>query len=108
MISNAFAQAAPATVGGFDQTLLMLVLMFVVMYFLIMRPQMKKAKEHKLMLAALQKGDEVIFGGGTLGKVVKVADNYVNVEIASGIEITVQKGSVTTLLPKGTLKSVAG
>lgn len=106
MISNAFAQGAAAS-PGFDQTLLMMILMFVVLYFLIMRPQMKKAKEHKLMLAALQKGDEVVFAGGTLGKVTKVTDAYVNVEIASGIEVTVQKGAVTTLLPKGTLKSVA-
>ncbi|MBM3395020.1 MAG: preprotein translocase subunit YajC [Betaproteobacteria bacterium] len=104
MISNAYAQA-PAGPGGLDPTLLMMILMFVVLYFLIMRPQMKKAKEHRQMLAALQKGDEVVIGGGTLGKVTKVTDNYVNVEIASEVEVTVQKGSVTTLLPKGTLKS---
>lgn len=108
MISNAFAQGAPAGPGGFDQTLLMMILMFVVLYFLIMRPQMKKAKEHKLMLAALQKGDEVVFAGGTLGKVTKVTDNYVTVEISSSVEVTVQRGAVTTLLPKGTLKSAAG
>lgn len=107
MISNAYAQGAAAA-PAFDQTMIMMILMFVVIYFLIMRPQMKKAKEQKLMLAALQKGDEVVISGGTLGKLTKVTDAYVSVEIASNVEITVQRGAVTTLLPKGTLKSVAG
>lgn len=107
MISNAFAQGAPAA-GGFDQTLIMMIVMFVAVYFIIMRPQMKKAKEQKLMLAALQKGDEVIIAGGTLGKITKVTDNYVTVEIANNVEVTVQRGAVNTLLPKGTLKSVTG
>lgn len=108
MISVAYAQAAPAT-GGMDLMGLMpLILMFILLYFLMLRPQMKKAKEHKQMLAALQKGDEVVVSGGTLGKVTKVGDSYVNVEIANNVEVVVQKGSVTTLLPKGTIKSAAG
>lgn len=106
MISNAYAQAASA--GGMDLMGLMpLILMFVLLYFLMLRPQMKKAKEHKQMLAALQKGDEVIVSGGTLGKITKVGESYINVEIAANVEVVVQKGSITTLLPKGTLKSAA-
>jgi preprotein translocase subunit YajC len=77
--------------------------MFVIMYFILIRPQMKKAKEHKTMLEALQKGDEVI-AVGILGKIAKISDNYLSLEIASGVTIQVQKSAVTTLLPKGTLK----
>ncbi|HWA11715.1 MAG TPA: preprotein translocase subunit YajC [Burkholderiales bacterium] len=79
--------------------------LFALMYFMMIRPQAKRAKEHRAMLAALQKGDEVVTAGGTLGKVTKVGDNYVSVEIAPNVEIQVQKPSITTLLPKGTLKN---
>jgi preprotein translocase subunit YajC len=79
--------------------------MFVLLYFLLLRPQMKRAKEHKQMLTSLQKGDEVVTSGGTLGKVTNVGDSYVKVEIAPEVEITVQKPSIQTLLPKGTIKS---
>jgi preprotein translocase subunit YajC len=79
--------------------------MFVLLYFLLLRPQMKRAKEHKQMLSSLQKGDEVVTSGGTLGKVTNVGDSYVKVEIAPEVEITVQKPSIQTLLPKGTIKS---
>ncbi len=109
-ISNAFAQtagtAADAGIMGNLTTFLPLVLMFVVMYFLMIRPQQKRAKEQKSMMDALAKGDEVITAGGILGKVAKVNDSYVTVEIAAGTEIVVQKASITTLLPKGTLKSL--
>jgi preprotein translocase subunit YajC len=109
-ISNAYAQtagtAADAGIMGNLTTFLPLVLMFVVMYFLMIRPQQKRAKEQKSMMDALAKGDEVITAGGILGKVAKVNDSYVTVEIAAGTEIVVQKASVTTLLPKGTLKSL--
>ena len=105
LISNAYAQAAPAA-GGLDLFgLLPLVLMFVLLYFLMIRPQTKRAKEHDAMLAGLQKGDEVVTAGGTLGKVTNVGDNFVSVEIAPNVEIQVQKPSITTLLPKGTIKS---
>lgn len=87
-------------------TFLPLILMFVVMYFLMIRPQQKRAKEQKAMMDALAKGDEVITAGGILGKVSKVNDTYVTVEIAPNTEIVVQKHSVTTLLPKGTIKSL--
>ncbi|MGD2141029.1 MAG: preprotein translocase subunit YajC [Burkholderiales bacterium] len=85
--------------------LMPLVLLFVLLYFLMIRPQAKRAKEHRAMLQALQKGDEVVTSGGTLGKVINVGDQFVTVEIAPSVEIKVQKASVQTLLPKGTLKS---
>ncbi len=106
-ISPAFAQAAPAPGGhpGFIG-LLPIILMFVLLYFLMIRPQMKRAKEQKAMIEALQKGDEVITAGGVLGRITRIADPYVSVEIAPNTEITVQKAAVQVLLPKGTLKSV--
>ncbi len=79
--------------------------MFVVLYFLMIRPQAKRAKEHKSMLGALAKGDEVVAGGGMLGKVTKVSENYVSIEIASNVEIQVQKPSIQLVLPKGTIKN---
>ena len=87
-------------------TFLPLILMFVVMYFLMIRPQQKRAKEQKAMMDALAKGDEVITAGGILGKVSKVNDTYVTVEVSPNTEIVVQKHSITTLLPKGTIKSL--
>jgi preprotein translocase subunit YajC len=85
-----------------------IILMFVLLYFLMIRPQMKRAKEQKQMIEALQKGDEVITAGGVLGRITKLADGYVTMEIGPNIEITVQKAAVQTVLPKGTLKSIAG
>ena len=107
MISLAHAQTAGAAdpTGGFMQ-LLPMILMFVVLWFLMIRPQMKKAKEHKALLAALQKGDEVVTGGGLTGRVTKVGEAYVHVEIAEGVEVVVQKPSVVIVLPKGSLKGV--
>ena len=107
-ISEAFAQTAPAAAaGGAESTLLSmlpLVLMFVVLYFIMIRPQMKKQKEHKAMIEAIAKGDEVVIAGGVLGKVAKLGDNYLNVEVANGVELQVQRGSVVQVLPKGTFK----
>lgn len=112
LISNAYAQAAGAT-GGIEQqmmSMLPIVLMFVVLYFLMVRPQMKRAKEHKQMMAALQKGDEVITAGGIVGRLSKVGDAYVTVEVAQAgsgpVEMTVQKQAVQMLLPKGTIKAL--
>src|SRR5882672_9152340 len=104
MIGTAFAQST----GGSSQGdtlmgLLPIILMFVVMYFIMIRPQMKKAKEHKTMLESLQKGDEVI-AVGILGKIARISDNYLTLEIAPNVAIQVQKQAVTTLLPKGTIK----
>ena len=106
LISNAFAQTVPGT-GGMDLFgLLPLILMFVLLYFLLIRPQAKRAKEHKAMIAALAKGDEVVTGGGVLGRVTNLGDSYVTVDIAEGVEIKVQRQAIQTVLPKGTIKSV--
>jgi len=107
IISPAFAQAAPAPGGGGDMSMLViLVLFFVMMYFLMIRPQMKRAKEQKQMLESLQKGDEVITAGGVLGRITRLSDAYITLEIAPNTEVSVQKAAVQVLLPKGTLKSI--
>ena len=107
MIGTAYAQAAGGAPQGGDTLMGMLpiILMFVILYFLMIRPQMKKAKEHRSMIDALQKGDEVV-AVGILGKIEKISDNYVSLEIAPNTTIQVQKQAVTTLLPKGTIKDV--
>lgn len=107
MISNAYAQAAaPAAAGDPMPSLFLIIGMFVLMYFLMIRPQQKKAKEHRQMVDGLQKGDEVI-AMGMVGKITKVTDLYVGLEIASGTVIQIQKHAVTTLLPKGTVNDIA-
>lgn len=106
LISPAYAQAAPAGGDPGFMGLLPIILMFVLLYFLMIRPQMKRAKEAKAMVDALQKGDEVITAGGMLGRINKISDAYITLEIASGTEISIQKGAVQTLLPKGTLKTL--
>jgi preprotein translocase subunit YajC len=105
MIGTAFAQSGAQAPGGGDTLmgLLPIILMFVIMYFIMIRPQMKKAKEHKTMLDGLQKGDEVV-AVGILGKIDRITDNYISLEIAPNVTIQVQRAAVTTLLPKGTLK----
>ena len=106
-ISQAFAQTAPAASGGGESSLLSLlpiVLMFVVLYFIMIRPQMKRQKEHKAMVEALAKGDEVVTAGGMLGRVSKMGETYVHIEVANGVELQVQRSSVVQVLPKGTLK----
>ena len=106
-ISSAFAQSAPAAGGDMQSTLmsmLPLALMFVVLYFVMIRPQMKKQKEHTAMISALAKGDEVITGGGLLGKVSKMGDTFIALEVSSGVEIQVQRSAVIQVLPKGTIK----
>ena len=87
--------------------LLPLILMFVFLYFLLIRPQAKRAKEHRTMIQALQKGDEVVTTGGTVGKITRLGDQYVSVEIAPNVEVHVQRPSIQTLLPKGTIKSLS-
>lgn len=105
MISNAFAQASGAAGGDPFVGLIPIVLMFVVLYFLMIRPQMKRAKEHKTMLEQLKTGDEVV-AAGLLGKVTKVGDAFVGVEIADNVVIQVQRQAVAQLLPKGTVNTV--
>ncbi|TXT36511.1 MAG: preprotein translocase subunit YajC [Comamonadaceae bacterium] len=108
-ISSAIAQTAPAAAAGGDMQsslmgMLPLVLMFVVLYFVMIRPQMKKAKEHKAMIDALAKGDEVATAGGILGKVSKLGDTFIHVEVASGVEVQLQRSAVVQVLPKGSIK----
>ncbi|MDP4612921.1 MAG: preprotein translocase subunit YajC [Limnohabitans sp.] len=108
-ISSAFAQTAPAAAAGGDMqstlmSMLPLLLMFVVLYFVMIRPQMKKQKEHRAMIEALAKGDEVVTAGGFLGKVSKLGDAYVGIELATGVEVQMQRSAVVQVLPKGTLK----
>ncbi len=105
-ITSAHAQAAAAGPESGFLGLLPIVLMFVLLYFMLIRPQMKRAKEVKTMTEALQKGDEVITAGGMLGKITKAGDMYITIEIAPGTEVSLQKTAVTTLLPKGSIKSI--
>lgn len=107
MISLAHAQTAGAAdpTGGFMQ-LLPMILMFVVLWFLMIRPQMRKAKEHRALIEALQKGDEVVTGGGLVGRITKIGEAYVTLEISEGTEVVVQKPAIGMVLPKGTLKSL--
>lgn len=109
LIGNVYAQSAPSGQPGMDLfSLLPLVLMFVLLYFLLIRPQARRAKEHRNLLQALQKGDEVVTAGGTLGRITRVGDQYVSLEIAPNVEIQAQKSSIQTLLPKGTIKTALG
>ena len=107
LISPAFAQAAGG-IGDMGQWtgLLPIVLMFVLLYFMLIRPQMKRAKEHKAMTDALQKGEEVVTSGGVLGKITKIGEAYLTLEVAPGVEVNVQRSAGQTLLPKGTIKSI--
>ena len=104
-ISQAYAQTAAA--GGAESSLmslLPLVLMFVVLYFIMIRPQMKRQKEHKAMIEAIAKGDEVVTAGGMLGRVSKLGETYVSIEIAGNVEVQVQRTAISQVLPKGTIK----
>lgn len=107
LISNAYAQTAAAA-GPMDSVMqfLPIILMFVVLYFLMIRPQMKKAKEHKALIESLSKGDEVVTTGGMAGRITKVSDDFVTVAIAENVEIQMQKPAIAVVLPKGTLKNL--
>ncbi|HEX2825624.1 MAG TPA: preprotein translocase subunit YajC [Burkholderiales bacterium] len=104
-INNAWAQATGGATGGGFESMLLIGAMFAVLYFLMIRPQMKRQKEHKAMVDALQKGDEVVTAGGILGRISKIGEGYVSVEIAPNTEIQVQRAAVQTVLPKGTIKN---
>lgn len=108
-ISSAFAQTAPAAAGGSDMmssltSMLPLVLMFVVLYFVMIRPQMKRQKEHRAMIDALAKGDEVATAGGVLGRVVDLDEQFLFIEVAGGVRLQLQRAAVTQVLPKGSIK----
>ena len=110
LISTAYAQTAPAAAaGGGDLmsslgSMLPLVLMFVVLYFIMIRPQMRKQKEHRAMIEALAKGDEIATSGGLIGKVTKIGEGTLSVEIANGVEVQLQRHAVVQVLPKGSVK----
>jgi preprotein translocase subunit YajC len=107
-ISKAFAEtAAPSTSGGFLSILPMLLILIFFMYFLIVRPQSKKAKELKNVIASLKKGDEVLTAGGIIGRIEKIADDFVSLALNDTVEIVVQKSSIVSCVPKGTIKSLA-
>ena len=108
-ISNAYAQTAPAAAAGGDMSssimsMLPLVLMFVVLYFIMIRPQVKKQKEHRAMIDALAKGDEVVTAGGMLGRVTSLSEGYIGVQVSNGVEVQMQRSAVVQVLPKGTIK----
>jgi len=105
-ISDALAAAPAGQTGDALTSFLPLVFIFVVFYFLLIRPQSKKAKEHKKMVEALAKGDEVVTNGGLLGRIVKVGDNFVEVEVAEGVIVKLQRQAVGNLMPKGTIKGL--
>jgi preprotein translocase subunit YajC len=105
LIPDAMAQSAGGTPGGGIAPILMMVVFIAIFYFLLIRPQQKKAKEHQAMVTKLSAGDEVVTTGGILGKIVEVGESFVTLEIAPNVQIKVQKFQVTSLMPKGTLKS---
>jgi preprotein translocase subunit YajC len=109
-ISSAFAQTAPAAAGGSDMMssltgMLPLVLMFVVLYFVMIRPQMKKQKEHRAMIEALAKGDEVATAGGLLGTVTKLGESYLTLQLAPGVEVQLQRSAIVQVLPRGAINT---
>lgn len=106
VISDAHAQTAAGDPSGGIMGFLPFVVMIAILYFMMIRPQMKKAKEHKSLMEALQKGDEVVTQGGMAGRIAKVGENYVQLEVSEGTVIPVQKASVVAVLPKGTLKTL--
>jgi preprotein translocase subunit YajC len=105
-ISDALAAAPQGGQGDVLTGFLPLIFIFIVFYFLLIRPQSKKAKEHKQMVEALAKGDEVVTNGGLLGRVTKVGDNFVELELAEGVTVKLQRGAVGSLMPKGTIKGL--
>ena len=113
LISNAYAQAAPAAAAGAESSYMsigFMVLIFIVFYFLLIRPQVKRQKEHKTMVEALSKGDEVMTAGGLIGRITEMSDQYVTLQVAAvdgkPVEVSMQRSAVQTLLPKGTMKSL--
>lgn len=106
-ISDALAAgSAPAAQSDGTFSLIMIVAIFVVFYFMLIRPQNRRAKEHRALVANLKKGDEVVTSGGLLGKLVSVDEQYIKLALAEGVEISMQRGAVSSVLPKGTLKSL--
>jgi len=107
-INDALAEGAAGPAGGSElMGLLPLILIFVIFYFLLLRPQIKRSKEHRTMVSALAKGDEVVTSGGVLGKITSVDESFIGLDVANGLEIKVQRSAVSSLMPKGTMKGKA-
>lgn len=106
LIPSAYAQAAPAPAGGDLSGILLIVGMFALMYFMIIRPQRKRQKEHQSLVEGLSKGDEVLTTGGILGKVTKVESDYMVLEVSNNVELKFQKVAIHAVLPKGTIKAI--
>jgi preprotein translocase subunit YajC len=105
LITDAWAQAAPGAGGGQFQFALLMAAFIALFYFMLIRPQQRRAKEHQALLTKLASGDEVVTSGGLLGRITDVGDTFVTLEVADGVRVKVQKAQVTQLMPKGTLKS---
>ena len=106
LIDDAIAQAADAAPQGGLMGFLPLMILFVAFYFFLIRPQMKRQREHQKLIQGLQKGDEVVTSGGLLGRITEVGDHYVKAEIAKGMEVKIQRSAVSSILPKGTIKEI--
>ena len=106
LIADAQAQGAGGSQGDPMFSFIMLIGLFAIFYFLLIRPQQKRQKEHKKMVEDVAKGDEVVTNGGLLGKIIKVGDSFLTVEIADGMQVRVQRMSIASLVPKGTIKSL--
>ncbi|MFN2348991.1 MAG: preprotein translocase subunit YajC [Thioalkalivibrio sp.] len=102
-IADAAAQSGQSAGGGGFEFLIMIAIFFAIMYFLIIRPQTKRAKEHKAMVESLAKGDEVITNGGLLGRIVEMDDSFIRVELTEGVQVSVQRTAIATVMPKGTM-----
>ena len=105
LISDAWAQAAPGAPGGQFQFALLMAAFIALFYFMLIRPQQRRAKEHQALVAKLAAGDEVVTGGGLLGRVAEVGETFITLEVADGVQVKIQKVQITQLVPKGTLKS---
>ena len=105
-IESAWAEASAPPPGGDLMSLIPLVLLFLVFYFLLIRPQTKRAKEHRKMIDALAKGDEIVTNGGLLGKIIELGDNFIVIEVAPNIEVKLQRHAIAVVMPKGTIKTL--
>jgi preprotein translocase subunit YajC len=106
LISNAYAEGAPAQGGDPMQLIIMIAIFFAIMYFMIIRPQQKRTKEHAALLGSLSKGDEIVTNGGILGKVINLGDNFIEMKVSEGSTLKVQKHAIASVMPKGTMKSL--
>ena len=105
-ISNAYAEGAPQGGGDPLQLVIMVAIFFAIMYFMIIRPQQKRAKEHAALLAGMSKGDEIVTSGGILGKITNIGENFIEMKVSEGSTLKIQKHAIANVMPKGTMKSL--